>query len=422
MSKNNIISVFCFNAEIGVLGHDSENKKSYFQYNPVYLENSCYKNLFPLSSILKRIRQTQVFSRFNNETFRGLPPMFADSLPDSFGNIIFRKWLESLNREYKDISVLEQLAYVGKRGMGALEYLPAKEIPESGSINLEEILWVLEKVMTGKTETKFEGVKDESILNIFKIGSSAGGARPKILISEHKENAAIIPGDLSISDEYNHYLVKLSTYDLGYSRETIEYIYYLTAISLNIDMMPSKLIDEKHFATLRFDRVNGQKKHIQTASGLTGWDFNDPKVSSYENLFELSLFLKLPQKDIDELYRRMIFNLVFSNRDDHLKNHSFVYNEIADSWNLSPAYDLTYSLNPLLNFSNISRALSVNGKRTNILLSDLHAFADRYSIKNFTGIIKNTVSHIDFWKNTAEAMGVPEKVLQNIINDFYIPK
>jgi serine/threonine-protein kinase HipA len=96
MSKNNIISVFCFNAEIGVLGHDSENKKSYFQYNPVYLENSCYKNLFPLSSILKRIRQTQVFSRFNNETFRGLPPMFADSLPDSFGNIIFRKWLESL--------------------------------------------------------------------------------------------------------------------------------------------------------------------------------------------------------------------------------------------------------------------------------------------------------------------------------------
>jgi len=274
--------------------------------------------------------------------------MIADSLPDVFGNIIFKKWMESGSKEFNQISVIEQLAYVADRGMGALEYRPSKELPQSSSIDLTEIITVLKEVLQAKDEQHESRLNHEALLNIFKIGSSAGGARPKILISEHKTSGEIIPGDLNHSSEYNHYLIKLHLDDeLGYSREVVEYCYYLTANHLGITMMPSKLIEQKHFATLRFDRQNGQKKHILTATGLTGWDYQSPKDSSYENLFELALFLKVPHRDIEELFKRMVFNVVFFNSDDHLKNHSFIYDEEQDKWNISPAYDITYSLNPL---------------------------------------------------------------------------
>ena len=419
MPKNNLISVICFETEIGILGFDEQKNRSYFQFNQQYLESGKYKQLLPLSSLLKRTAQTQAFSQYNNDCFRGLPPMFADSLPDAFGNLIFRKWLESQEEDFRKISILEQLAYVGKRGMGALEYLPAKVLPDGNSINLDEILSVMEMVLSNKSITKSDHLNHESLLNIFKIGSSTGGARPKILISENKINGQIIPGDLVCSEEYNHYLVKLSLNEPGFNREQIEYCYYLTAIELGINMMPSKLIDNKHFATLRFDRTQGRKKHILSACGMSGWDFNDPKVSTYENLFDLSIFLKLPQKEIEELFKRMIFNLIFANRDDHLKNHSFIYDETNDCWNLSPAYDLTYSLNPLLNYNKITRALSINGKRNDIKLSDLMSIAERYTIKNATKIIEETISHTEFWLLKTNEIGIPKKVITNINLDFY---
>jgi serine/threonine-protein kinase HipA len=418
MSKNNIISVNCFGKEIGILGLDEQKNKSFFQYNPQYLDSGQFKHLFPVKSILKRTEHTQVFGSYNNECFRGLPPVFADSLPDAFGNIIFRKWFESMDKEFRKISILEQLAYVGKRGIGALEYLPAKELPLGNSIELEEILSILEKVLSNKENLTAEQLNHESLLNIFKIGSSAGGARPKILISEHKQSGQIIPGDLVFTDDYHHYLVKLSLDEPGFNREQIEYCYYLTALELGINMMPSKLIDNRHFATLRFDRVGGKKKHILSASGISGWNFNDPDVSSYENLFELSVYLKLPQKDIDELYRRMIFNLIFSNRDDHLKNHSFIYDELNDCWNLSPAYDLTYSLNPLLNYNKINRALAINAKRTDIQIPDLIKIAENYTVKNPLGIIRDCKELIPFWLEKAKETAVPIIVANNILNDF----
>jgi len=421
MSKNNLISVNCFDTEIGILGLDEQKNKSFFQFNPQFLESGRYANLFPVKAIIKRRTQTQVFSNYNNECFRGLPPMFADSLPDTFGNIIFGKWLESRDNEIKKISPLEQLAYVGKRGMGALEYLPAKVLPEAGTINLEEIISVLDMVLNQKETVKHKNLNHESLLNIFKIGSSAGGARPKILISENKSSGVIIPGDLVYSEDHNHYLVKLSLDDPGYSPELIEFSYYLTATKLGINMMPSKMIDDKHFATLRFDRVDGKKKHTQTVSGLSSWDFSNPDVSTYENLFELSVYLNIPQKDIEELYRRMIFNLIFSNRDDHLKNHSFIYNENKDSWRIAPAYDLTYSINPLLNFKKTTRALSINSKRTNIQLADLLKIADNFTIKHPQKIIEECINHIEFWKKKAEELGISEKIIQKILDDFTIP-
>lgn len=419
MAKNEVISVFCFNEEIGRLGLDENLNKSTFQYNQHFLNSNKYNEIFPETGIIKRTNQTQVFSQFNFETFRGIPPMIADSLPDLFGNIIFNKWLEANNKNLTQITVLEQLAYVANRGMGALEYKPSKNLPLNANINLTEIIQVLKNVLELKQNTSESNLSHKALLNIFKIGTSAGGARPKILISENKITKEIIAGDLNYSSDFEHFIVKLSLGDeLGYEREIIEYIYYLTAINLGINMMPSKLVDNKHFATVRFDRQNGAKKHILTASGLTGWDFQKPENSSYENLFELTLFLKIPHAEIEQLFRRMIFNIVFCNTDDHLKNHTFIYNEIENNWNLSPAYDLTYSLNPLLNYTKISRALSINNKRININLDDVLTIANRYTIKNPKNIITEIQNGINFWNEKAEQLNILSIISQKINKGF----
>src|SRR5699024_2328167 len=156
--------------------------------------------------------------------------------------------------------------------------------------------------------------------------------------------------------EYKHYVVKLGIADSNYSREKLEYVYYQLAEDAGISMMPSKLIDGKHFATERFDRQHGKKQHILTATGLTGCDFKEPKNSNYENLFKLAIDLGLPHKDIQSLYRRMVFNVVFANTDDHLKNFSFIFNASENKWNLAPAYDLTYPLDALKNYLRVTRA------------------------------------------------------------------
>ncbi len=417
MSKNNLINLYCFDQEIGRLSYDENRSASFFQYNPAFLELGLFTNLFPL--IIKRIRQTQVFDKYNNGTFRGLPPMIADSLPDLFGNIIFKAWIESTNRQFEKVSVLEQLAYVGKRGMGALEYLPSKELGATDSIDISEITEVVRQVLNNKTGTNASSLDHASLLNIFKIGTSAGGMRPKILISEHVSTGEIIPGDLVTSADYNHYLIKLDLEQSTYSREMIEYSYYLAATMAGIVMMPSKMIEGRHFATVRFDRQQGKKRHALTATGIAGLDYNDPKVSNYEQLFDLALFLKVPHRDMEQLFRRMVFNLVFANHDDHLKNHAFIYDEEEDSWQLAPAYDLTYSLNPEINFKTRSRALSVNGKRIAITIDDLLIIADNYTIKNPKKIISEVNDVKDSWVGIAKELAIPEHIINTMIKNFW---
>lgn len=418
MAKNNLILVGMYDWEIGKLGFDEKNDISYFQYNPEFLRSNQLTNIFPVRGTIKRMDKVQVFKDFRGETFRSLPPPIADSLPDMFGNIIFREWLGANNKDLKDITVIEQLAYVANRGMGALEYSPAREIPKGTTINIEEIVKVLKQVVDVKGDLTSQKLDHESLLNVFKIGSSAGGARPKILISENKENGKIIPGDINYSESYNHFLVKLDLGDVPYSREIIEYCYFLTAKHLGLDMMYSFLIEGKHFATTRFDRVEGQKKHILTASGLTGWDFKSADNSSYENVFSLATYLKVPHSQLEELFARMVFNVIFHNTDDHLKNHSFIYDQNKNSWNLSPFYDVTYSLNPLINYSKTLRALSINGKRSNITLIDVMKIAEKFAIKEGKGIIERTNNSINFWLEVAHKNGVPPKIIDRIKNDF----
>ncbi len=413
MASNEIMNVNLFGQEIGRIGLDEDQKRSSFQYNPTFLESNTLQNIFPNTGVLKRTEYVQLFSQFDNETFKGIPPQFADSLPDMFGSIIFKAWLDSKDQKY--ISVLEQLAYVGNRGMGAIEYSPSVKIQENASIDLNEIIDVLKEVLNLKKTTKQKNLDSQALINIFKIGTSAGGARPKILISEEKETGKVIPGDLEVSDKYNHYLVKLAIdEENGYPREVVEYCYYQIIKKIGIRMMDSKLIEDRHFATLRFDRQDGEKKHVLTASGMTGWDYKSPKESSYENLFKLCSFLKIPHAQIEELFKRMVFNIVYGNVDDHLKNHSFIYNQQGDNWELSPAYDITFALNPLINFNNTKRALSINGKRSNIKLKDVFKLADDFTIKNPEGVVRNILSYKDELINLFEEHDIPKLVSEKI--------
>ncbi|MDG1729499.1 MAG: type II toxin-antitoxin system HipA family toxin [Algibacter sp.] len=416
MARDKIIDVVAFGQEIGKLGYDIDHGKSFFQYNPEFLESGKYSKLFPF--IFKRTKPAQVFTEYQQDTFQGLPPMIADSLPDTFGNIIFQEWLTA--RGIQKVTPLEQLAYVADRGMGALEYRPVKELPNASSVNIDEIITILEKVLKIKEDTSGTALDELSLLNVFKIGTSAGGARPKILISEHKKTGKIIAGDREVSEDYNHYLVKLHIDDSdGYNKEKVEYAYYLLAQEAGIEMMHSKLIENKHFATLRYDRQHGEKQHVLTVTGLTGWDFkSQPENSSYENVFKVALGLEVPHKDLQQLFKRMVFNLVFRNVDDHLKNHSFIYNKESNGWNLGPAYDLTYALNPLFTFKITSRALSINGKRTSLTVKDILTIAEEFSIKNPKGIIDDVQALIPRWMEIASELAIPEKIIKTIKNEI----
>ncbi|MDR6564343.1 MULTISPECIES: type II toxin-antitoxin system HipA family toxin [unclassified Arcicella] len=417
MATNSIIEVWAFGTELGKLGYNIDQRKCYFQYSPQFLESWPYPRMFPF--IFKKIRAVQVFTEYEGSTFKGLPPMIADSLPDMFGNIIFKEWFEANNKGFDKITPLEQLAYVANRGMGALEYRPIIEIPTTATINIDEVVTVLQKVLDVKKSTSEKNLSHPALLNIFKIGSSAGGARPKILISEHKETKNIIPGDIEYSDDYNHWLVKLCLDENdGYNKEKVEYAYYQLTQKVGIDMMHSELIENRHFATRRYDRQNGVKQHVLTASGLTGWDFMKPENGTYENLFKLALNLKVPHRDIQELFKRMVFNTVFLNYDDHLKNHSFIYHQKEDSWRLGPAYDITYPFNIRLNYLKKSRALSINGKRTGFILKDLLVVAETFAIKNPKGIIQEVQNAVLEWRSLAHNLEIPNFVIEAIEKEF----
>lgn len=179
--------------------------KSYFQYNENFLNQTDPLNLFPATGVIRKTNQVQVFSQFSGSTFRGLPPMFADSLPDDFGNTMFNQFLQAKNLSLGELSPLQLLSYVSNRGMGALEYLPAVDLSGKNEIAIDEIVSLLNHILTDKKDAAFAEMNHENLLNVFKIGSSAGGVRPKIIISEHKESGLIYTGDVFTSDEYRHY-------------------------------------------------------------------------------------------------------------------------------------------------------------------------------------------------------------------------
>ncbi len=366
------------------------------------------------------------FASLNKDTYLGLPGLLADSLPDKFGNSIIDAWLARNGRDSSSFSPVDRLCYTGKRGMGALEFSPPiiERHDRSVSVEIPELVKLAQQVMNERKELNVQlGDSDhenaDAILDILRVGTSAGGARPKAVIAMN-DKGEVISGQADVPKDYDYWLLKFDgVADLelgkpgGYGR--IEYAYYLMAKEAGIDMTESKLLEENgraHFMTKRFDRINGNKQHMQSLCGIAHYDFNMAGAYSYEQAFEVMRKLHLSKAEAAQQYRRMLFNIIARNQDDHTKNISFLMGKDG-KWKLSPAYDVTYSHNPAGKWTN-QHQMSVNGKRDNFSKKELIYTGKSISISKPEEIIDKVIVAVDKWVEFAHQAGVNKSVLSEI--------
>lgn len=378
--------------------------------------------IMPLNDILRGERLFS-FPVNRGKTFKGLPGMLADSLPDDYGNSVINEWFAAKEMSV-DITPLDRLSYIGKRGMGALEYEPATIISglnESSRVEIEQ-LTVLANLVLNQRESFSKKIlnSDKQFLDILRVGTSAGGAKPKAIIAYNDLTKEVRSGQVKAPQGFTYWLLKfdgvednkLKDNPLGIGR--IEYAYYLMAKACGIEMSECRLLHEgdySHFMTKRFDITDeGKKLHTQTLCAIAHYD-RDERYS-YEQVFQIMRKLYLPYSDMDQMFRRMVFNAISRNHDDHTKNHSFTMNEKGE-WSLSPAYDLCYSYSPTGKWTN-SHQLSLNGKRDDFLLSDFLEVAGKSDIKNATAIIKQIIDVILQWDMYASEANVKKEHIAQI--------
>ncbi len=371
------------------------------------------------------------FSALNKETYKGLPGLLSDSLPDRYGNRIIDRWLAKQGRSQESFNPVERLCYIGRRGMGALEYEPVLSRPDNFSekIEINELVSLAAEILNERRnlKTNLKSKVDEGLKQIIKVGTSAGGARAKAIIAYNKNTGEVRSGQIDDLPGFEYWLIKFDGVQdnelgnpRGYGR--IEYAYNRMAKDCGIETAESVLFTENnraHFMTKRFDRSGSEKLHMQTLCGIAHYDYNDPLAYSYEQAFRVMRVMRLPYTAAEQLFRRMVFNVITLNRDDHTKNISFLMDKNG-VWRLAPAYDITFSYNPQSKW--ISRhQLSVNGKRENITLDDLLDFAKSMNIKKPLKIIDQIKNVAGEWKKYASECGV-EKEQAKYISDLLIFK
>jgi len=403
---------------VGAVLWNAQSKFATFEFEPDFIRNNW--DIAPLTMSLSDVRNGRKFSfpELPANTYYGLPGLLADSLPDRFGNQLIDVWLASQGREPGSMNPIERLCYMGKRGMGALEFHPATRLERGSSNNLEvsELVNLAQKAISHKNDlqTNLSSHEANALLDIIRVGTSAGGARAKAVIAINKHNT-VRSGHLDAPEGFTHWIIKLDGVSnqllgdpKGYGR--IEFAYYKMALDCGITMNECRLLEENdraHFMTRRFDRLeNNQKVHMQTLCGLCHFDYNNPNAYAYEQAFQTMRSLRLPYSDAEQLYRRMVFNVISQNNDDHTKNISFLMNQ-EGQWKLSPAYDITYAYNP----SNLwlsQHQLSVNNKRRDITRNDLLTVAAKMNIKKAKEIIEQVLTVIKNWEEYANIAEIPE--------------
>ncbi len=431
-----LAEVLLWGERVGALAYDPVSKFSTFEYAPEWINKGI--EIAPLKMPLSQ--QKYQFTGLNPETYKGLPAVFADTLPDDFGNALINVWLASLGRDSNDFNAVERLLYNGSRGMGALEFAPAivlnKQIASSGNLQLSSLVKMAQKVLDQRNDVNVEiapGSEDERAMrSLLQIGTSAGGARAKALIAVNADRTEIRSGQVDAAEGFEHYLLKFDGVEehktnsetfgdpKGFGR--MEYAYYLMADDAGINISPSELLVEgerAHFMTKRFDRVDNKKRHVLSLCAMDHADYKKPGIYSYEQLLAVARNLRLPRKDAIEIYRRMVFNVIARNHDDHTKNTSFMLDTAESQWRLSPAFDLAYSYkkdSPWVN----SHQMSVNGKRDYFNRDDLLAVGAL--IGNFKKeskqIIDQVVAVVSEWGSYAKKSGVFEPLTKEIAKNI----
>lgn len=363
----------------------------------------------------------------NNEynTFKGLPGLLADVLPDKYGNQLINSWLAQNGRPENSMNPIEQLCFIGTRGMGALEFEPSelKATKKSFQVEINSLVDIAQRMLDKRKrfETNLNENEQRAIIEILKIGTSAGGARPKAIIAYNKKTGQVRSGQTNAPKGFEHWLIKLDGVSdaqfgesKGYGR--IEMAYYNMAKDCGIKMMESELLEENgraHFMTKRFDREKESiKHHIQTFCALQHYDFNEVNSYSYEQLFQTMRLLRLPYPDAEQMYRRMVFNVIAKNCDDHTKNFAFRLKE-GSNWELAPAYDICHAYRPDSIWVS-QHALSINGKRRGIQKDDLMNFAKAMNIKKSATIISEINTKVQDWNNYADEVNVNAKLRDSI--------
>ena len=405
--------------KVGTVSIEDGDKAAKFEYDDDFIKRGVEVSpvMMPLNA------NVYSFPALSQQTFQGLPGMLADSLPDKFGNAVINKWLESQGRQPDSLDPVEKLCYIGRRGMGALEYFPVtyKGMDEKESINVDRLIRLASNILSKRKRWHVE--ENESAMSqIIKVGTSAGGARAKAVIAWNEETGDICSGQTNAGEGYGYWIIKFADVRNNGDKEgadkgnptVIEYAYHKMAVSAGIEMSECRLYEEngrKHFMTRRFDRIkeNGEKLHMQTLGAMAHFDYNIPGIYSYEQAAAVMRAIGLGQKDIEQLYRRMVFNIFARNQDDHVKNISFLMDKNGE-WSLSPAYDVTYAYNPWGKWTG-SHQMTMNGKRDEFEPEDFLACASSMSIKRekARSIMEEVRAATGKWMEFAEESGLPEE-------------
>lgn len=406
---------------VGTFRWDNNRQLAHFEYADSFIG----KGLEP-SPILMPVRQGRIYSYsdIGRETFKGLPGMLADSLPDTYGRALFDRWLALTGRSSGN--AVETLCFLGKRCMGALEFEPAMDAPYNPDVRIEldSLVEVASEALSEKEEfgANLEEDKKAAIAEIVRLGTSAGGQRAKAIIAYNPLTGEVRSGQIEAPEGFDYYLIKLDgvTAEAGF-RETqnfgrLEYSFYRLVKECGIEMSDCSLIEENgraHFLTKRFDRQNGEKIHMQTLCGIAHYDYRNPRSYSYEQAFNVMRALRLPYSQAQEMYRRMVFNVVIRNQDDHTKNISFLMDR-QGKWTLSPAYDMGFAYNPKGGWT-AQHQMSINGKFDDITRQDLLEFARRNNIKEAAEIIDRIAEVSSRWPLLARECEVPKLMIGAIV-------
>lgn len=402
------------------LEFDPKFKTKGWDLSPLQMTIDGNKSTFNFPELRKRNEPTL-------DTFKGLPGLLADVLPDRYGNELINLWLAQQGRQLDSMNPVEMLCFMGTRGMGALEFEPTtlKESKRTFSLEIDSLVDIAQKLLSKKEKfiTNLNGDEEKAIIEILQIGTSAGGARPKAVIAYNEKTGVVKSGQTNVPKGFEHWLIKLdgvSDVQLGVSKGygRVEMAYYNMAIACGIEMMPSRLLEENgraHFMTKRFDREgDSTKHHIQTFCAMKHFDYNLVNSFSYEQLFQTMRELKLTYSDAEQMFRRMVFNVVARNCDDHTKNFAFRLKKDG-KWELSPAYDICHAYQPKHQWVS-QHALSINGKRANITKDDLLLIGKSIKHKKAAETIEEISTTVSQWKTFADEVHVIPSLRDEISN------
>jgi serine/threonine-protein kinase HipA len=391
-----------------------------FEYDSRFVKSGI--ELAPLAMPLSEAREPFVFVDLPELSFKRLPALLADALPDDFGNALIDAWMAGKGIDKARVTSLDRLAYMGKRGMGALEFKPARTpaISSSTAIKLSRLIESARRAVHG--EFGSDQLAGAALAQIIQVGTSAGGARAKAAIAWNPATDEIRPGQFDVEPGFEHWLLKFdgmgADLELGGTQDygRIEYAYYKMAYAAGIDMSPCRLLEENgraHFMTRRFDRQGNRKHHLQSLCAMAHLDYKQKASHDYSQFLQTVIRLELDYTALEEGFRRMAFNVMAANCDDHTKNISFMLRE-GMRWELAPAYDVTYAFNPSGEWT-WQHLMAVNGKFTGISQTDLLAVADRFGIGTAPKVIKQVREAVAAWPDFAEQAGVNPVEIKRVL-------